>query len=62
MLYFLAFLFYYDDKQQLRWPSEENTRIRNCRLGYHFESGETKDVKISIYSKLVVMMIFHHLF
>ena len=50
MLYFLAFLFYYDDKQQLRWPSEESNCFRSCRLGYDSESDETKDSKISIYS------------
>ena len=33
MLYFLAFLFYYDDKQQLRWPSEENNASEIVDLG-----------------------------
>ena len=46
MLYFLAFLFYCDDKkQQLRRPSEESNYFRSCRLGYN--SGETQNSKIS---------------
>ena len=27
MLYSLAFLFYYDDKLQFKWPSEESNNI-----------------------------------
>ena len=50
MLYFLAFLFYYDDKLQVRWPSEESNYFRSCQLGYNSEFGETKDSKISIHS------------
>ena len=49
MLHSLAFLFYYDDKLQFRFPSEESSYFKSCRLGYNFESGETKNSKISIH-------------
>ena len=49
MLYFLTFLFYYDDKQHLRRPSEESNYFRSCRLGYNSESGDAKDSEISIH-------------
>ena len=49
MPYFVAFLFYYDDKYQLRWPSEESNCFRSCRFGYNSQSGEAKDSKISFH-------------
>ena len=44
------FCFYYDEKLQLRRPSEESNSFRSCRLRYNSESGEIKDSKISIHS------------
>ena len=59
MLYFLAFSFYDDDKQQLRWPSEESICFRSCRLGYNSKSAEhlTFSIKGTVVSVLVMMVM-----
>ena len=34
----------------LRWPSDKNVCIRSYRLGFDSKSGQTKNLKIGIYS------------
>ena len=55
MLYFLAFLFYYDDKkQQLSRPSEESNCFRSCRLGYNSDGTKTQKL---VFSQLLYLTL-----